>query len=297
MSRPPRAERARAEKHWSACAARRRREALEKALGDEKGGDGAESGAFGRPGTQRERDDDGASEISVASAVSVSTLASGVSGFSAYTDRTLGAGTVATDASSKTSLSASTVGGRRAKKPTRAERRGKKAGAGLRARRTHGERDLAIHLASGGVASELLAVGALEHVGELSELLVVLGHRRRGEAAGRRGSRDGRARSRQRRARRGAGRAGRRPAKRNTGGVAGVAFEERDGDRKTDRKSGPYAVACPCSACVAHRSVHCLAAKNAQWKWAALRDAPGPVPKKKAPTIWDDVAETAREAF
>ena len=80
-------------------------------------------------------------------------------------------------------------------------------------------------------------------------------------------------------------------AKRNTG----VAFEER----KTgpDRKSGPYAVACPCSACVAHRSVHCLAAKNAQWKWAALRDAPGPVPKKKAPTIWDDVAETAREAF
>jgi hypothetical protein len=44
--------------------------------------------------------------------------------------------------------------------------------------------------------------------------------------------------------------------------------------------------------------VRCLAAKNAQWKWAALRDAPGPwVPKKKAPTIWDDVAETAREAF
>ena len=51
-------------------------------------------------------------------------------------------------------------------------------------------------------------------------------------------------------------------------------------------------MACPCSACVAHRSVHCLAAKNAQWKWAARRDAPGPVPKKKAPTIWDDVAET-----
>ena len=283
---------------------RQRREALEKALGDEKGGDGADAalgtsgGAFGRPGTQRERDDDGASEISVASTVSVSTLASGVSGFSAYTDRTLGAGTVATDASSKTSLSASTVGGRRAKKPTRAERRGKKAGAGLRAGGPTEERDLAIHLASGGVASELLAVGALEHVGELSELLVVLGHaddaaKLQGAVAAAMAAHEAASAE----ARRALDALDAAEAKRNTGGVAGVAFEERDGDRKTDRKSGPYAVACPCSACVAHRSVHCLAAKNAQWKWAALRDAPGPVPKKKAPTIWDDVAETAREAF
>ena len=37
---------------------RQRREALEKALGDEMGGDEVQSGAFGRPGTQRERDDD-----------------------------------------------------------------------------------------------------------------------------------------------------------------------------------------------------------------------------------------------
>ena len=228
----------------------------------------------------------------------MSTLASGVSGFSAYTDRTLGAGTVATDASSKTSLSASTVGGRRAKKPTRAERRGKKAGAGLRAGGPTEERDLAIHLASGGVASELLAVGALEHVGELSELLVVLGHaddaaKLQGAVAAAMAAHEAASAE----ARRALDALDAAEAKRNTGGVAGVTFEERDGDRKTDRKSGPYAVACPCSACVAHRSAHCLAAKNAQWKWAALRDAPGPVPKKKAPTIWDDVAETAREAF
>jgi elongator complex protein 1 len=109
-------------------------------------------------------------------AASVSTLASGVSGFSAYTDRTLGAATATTNQTG-TSRSASTVGGRVGKKkPTRAERRGKKAGAGLRAGGPTEERDLANHLASGGVAGDLLAPGALEHVGELSELLVVLGH-------------------------------------------------------------------------------------------------------------------------
>jgi hypothetical protein len=85
-------------------------------------------------------------------------------------------------------------------------------------------------------------------------------------------------------------------AKRNTDFKT---FEERDGAPASAKnvnagKTGRYGAACPCAACVAHRSTHCLAAKNAQWKWAALRDAP--IPKKKAPTIWDDVAETAMEA-
>ena len=61
-------------------------------------------------------------------------------------------------------------------------------------------------------------------------------------------------------------------------------------DGKKEKKKTP----CACAACVAHRSAHCLAAKNAQWKWAALRDAT--LPQKKMPTVWDDVAETAREA-
>ena len=38
------------------------------------------------------------------------------------------------------------------------------------------ERDLATHLAGGGVATSLLLPRALEEVGELSELLVALGH-------------------------------------------------------------------------------------------------------------------------
>jgi elongator complex protein 1 len=282
---------------------RQRREALEKALGDSQtGADGAlgtsAGGAFGRPGTQRDDrtrdDDDAASEMSVASAVS--TLASGVSGFSAYTDRTLGAGTVSTDVSGS-SLSASTVGGRRAKKPTRAERRGKKAGAGLRAGGPTEERDLAIHLASGGVASELLAVGALEHVGELSELLVVLGHaddaaKLQGAVAAAIAAHEAASAE----ARRALDALDAAEAKRNTDFKT---FEERDGAPASAKnvnagKTGRYGAACPCAACVAHRSTHCLAAKNAQWKWAALRDAP--IPKKKAPTIWDDVAETAMEA-
>jgi elongator complex protein 1 len=155
---------------------RERREALERALGADAGtAAAAAGGAVGRPGATRDDDDDGASSV-FSAAASVSTLASGVSGFSAYTDRTLGAATATTNQTG-TSLSASTVGGRVGKKkPTRAERRGKKAGAGLRAGGPTEERDLANHLASGGVAGDLLAPGALEHVGELSELLVVLGH-------------------------------------------------------------------------------------------------------------------------
>ena len=288
---------ARAEKYLERLRAlRRRREALQKAL-NASGADGAFEngvGPRGRPGTRRDADDDalrddGASVWS-ASAASVSTLASGVSGFSAYTDRTLGAATATT--ATGTSLSASTVGGRKAKKPTRAERRGKRAGAGLRAGGPTEERDLANHLASGGVAGDLLAVGALERVGELSELLVVLGHAddaaKLQSAVAAAVEAHERAGAEARRALDALDAADGDGADADAVGGDGGARARVDG--KKEKKKTP----CACAACVAHRSAHCLAAKNAQWKWAALRDAT--LPQKKMPTVWDDVAETAREA-
>ena len=278
---------------------RERREALERALGADAGNAAAEKsgGAVGRPGATRDDDDDGASVFSAAA--SVSTLASGVSGFSAYTDRTLGAATAATDRTG-TSLSASTVGGRVGKKkPTRAERRGKKAGAGLRAGGPTEERDLANHLASGGVAGDLLAPGALEHVGELSELLVVLGHAE--DAAKLQSAVSAAIAAHQKasaEARSALDALDARDAKDAFFFASPEAFLGGDGanaaNAANSNSNGRKIVPCPCSACVAHRSAHCLAAKNAQWKWAALRDAP--LPKKKKATVWDDVAETAKDA-
>ena len=238
-------------------ALRQRREALEKAL-KPSGVDGGVGGAFGRPGTRRDDDDDGASDT----AASVSTLASGVSGFSAYTDRTAGAATATT--ATGTSLSASTVGGRKAKKPTRAERRGKRAGAGLRAGGPTEERDLANHLASGGVAGDLLAVGALERVGELSELLVVLGH---ADDAAKLQSAVAAAIA----AHEHAG----TEARRALDALDAAEAEATGGDEAhalVEKKHAP----CACASCVAHGKARCLAAKNAQWKWAALREATSP---------------------
>ena len=275
---------------------RERREALERALGADAGNAAAAAGgAVGRPGATRDDDDDGASVFSAAA--SVSTLASGVSGFSAYTDRTLGAATATTNQTG-TSRSASTVGGRVGKKkPTRAERRGKKAGAGLRAGGPTEERDLANHLASGGVAGDLLAPGALEHIGELSELLVVLGHAE--DAAKLQGAVSAAIAAHQKasaEARRALDALDAKDAKDgllvspDSGGD--VSANAVNTNAFANNSTGRKIVPCPCSACVAHRSTHCLAAKNAQWKWAALRDAP--LPKKKKATVWDDVAETAK---
>ena len=156
---------------------------------------------------------------------------------------------------------------------------------------------MANHLASGGVAGDLLAPGALEHVGELSELLVVLGH---AEDAAKLQSAVSAAIA----------------AHQKASAEARSALDALDAKDAKDAKdafspdlggdganaanaansnsNGRKIVPCPCSACVAHRSAHCLAAKNAQWKWAALRDAP--LPKKKKATVWDDVAETAKDA-
>lgn len=134
---------------------RTRREAMRRAIDA-----GAEAWRGDRPGGGD--DDDAASEAP--------SLASGVSGMSAYTDRTAGARTATSHARSGVP---STQGGR---KPTRKQRRGKKAGAGLRAGGPTEERDLAAHLASGAVAGSLGAPRALEEIGELTELLVSLGH-------------------------------------------------------------------------------------------------------------------------
>lgn len=134
---------------------RTRREAMRRAIDA-----GAEAWRGDRPGGGD--DDDAASKAP--------SLASGVSGMSAYTDRTAGARTATSHARSGVP---STQGGR---KPTRKQRRGKKAGAGLRAGGPTEERDLAAHLASGAVAGSLGAPRALEEIGELTELLVSLGH-------------------------------------------------------------------------------------------------------------------------
>ena len=133
---------------------RTRREAMRRAIDA-----GAEAWRGDRPGGD---DDDASSEAP--------SLASGVSGMSAYTDRTAGARTATSHTRSGVP---STQGGR---KPTRKQRRGKKAGAGLRAGGPTEERDLAAHLASGAVAGSLGAPRALEEIGELTELLVSLGH-------------------------------------------------------------------------------------------------------------------------
>ena len=229
---------------------REHREALAKALGM-TGGVANQSYKTGKPGAANDDDD------AVSEAASLSTLASGMSGFSAYTDRTLGAQTTTT--ASGTSLSASTIGGRKAnKKPSRKERRGKKA-TGLRAGGPTEEKDLAMHLANGGVCSDLLAAGALENVGELSELLVVLGH-------------DSDA------------------AKLQSAVAAALAAHEKaslearkvldilnEMEKKEAAANGlpnptpPVAQPCPCPACQRSRSKGCLASQKSQWKWAALR--------------------------
>ena len=134
---------------------RHRREAMRRAI--DAGAEAWRGGALGGGD-----DDDAASEAP--------SLASGVSGMSAYTDRTTGAQTATSHARSGVP---STQGGR---KPTRKQRRGKKAGAGLRAGGPTEERDLAAHLASGAVAGSIGAPIALETIGELTELLVSLGH-------------------------------------------------------------------------------------------------------------------------
>jgi elongator complex protein 1 len=180
------------------------------------------------------------------------------------------------------------------KKPTRAERRGKKAGAGLRAGGPTEERDLANHLASGGVAGDLLAPGALEHVGELSELLVVLGHAE--DAAKLQGAVSAAIAAHQKasaEARRALDALDAKDAKDGLLSEQLVSANAANTNALANNSNGRKIVPCPCAACVAHRSTHCLAAKNAQWKWAALRDAP--LPKKKKATVWDDVAETAKE--
>jgi elongator complex protein 1 len=134
---------------------RHRREAMRRAI--DAGAEAWRGGALGGGD-----DDDAASEAP--------SLASGVSGMSAYTDRTTGAQTATSHARSGVP---STQGGR---KPTRKQRRGKKAGAGLRAGGPTEERDLAAHLASGAVDGSIGAPTALETIGELTELLVSLGH-------------------------------------------------------------------------------------------------------------------------
>ena len=190
----------------------------------------------GKPGHQNENSDDDDAE----STASLSTLASGVSGFSAYTDRTLGAQTVTT--ASGTSQSASTVGGRKPKKASRKERRGKKS-TGLRAGGPTEEKDLASHLANGGTCADLLMAGALDEIGELTELLVVLGNA------------DDAAKLQQ---------------------AVGAALAKTE--RKNALSAGlpdPNPVtttnACPCPNCVKSKNKGCLASQSTQWKWAVLR--------------------------
>jgi elongator complex protein 1 len=107
-------------------------------------------------------DDDGASEAP--------SLASGMS---AYTDRTAGAATETTGRSGS-SLAPSTRGGRRGHRKGKTPKR--KNSKGLRAGGPTEERDLATHLSNGGVATVFIAPRALEEIGELSELLILLGH-------------------------------------------------------------------------------------------------------------------------
>ena len=106
---------------------------------------------------------------------------------SAYTDRTLGAATTTTRTGAS-SRAASTVGGRA---PKRKPKKKKKIRRIARGGPTE-ERDLATHLANGGVAETLLAEGALEEIGELAELLVILGAAEDAATPTRRRRRDGR---------------------------------------------------------------------------------------------------------
>ena len=92
---------------------------------------------------------------------------------SAYTDRTAGAATETTGRSGS-SLAPSTRGGRRGHRKGKTPKR--KNSKGLRAGGPTEERDLATHLSNGGVATVFIAPRALEEIGELSELLILLGH-------------------------------------------------------------------------------------------------------------------------
>ena len=196
-------------------------------------------------------------EKSLSDAASLSTLATGVTDMSAYTD-----GTTArrSERSSSSSGVASTVGGRKQKKLSRKERRGRKKGGGLRAGGPTEARDLATFLAEGGTCPDLLAEGALDEIGQLSELLVTLGasddaaklQRAVGEAleAHERASRIARTTL-----------AALDDAERRAAAAAG-----RPDPKRVDKPEP-----CECPACARSRKGKCLAAVAAQWKWAALR--------------------------
>ena len=176
---------------------------------------------------------------------------------SAYTD-----GTTArqSERSSSSSGVASTVGGRKQKKLSRKERRGSEEGRGFARGRADGGGDLAAFLAEGGTCPDLLAEGALDEIGQLSELLVTLGasddaaklQRAVGEAleAHERGEPD----------REGCARLARRRGE-----------ERRGAAGRPDPKRFDKPEPCECPACVRRRKGKCLAAVAAQWKWAALR--------------------------
>lgn len=212
---------------------------------------GAGHRGFGGAPRAGDEDDDGAS------VASLSTLASGVTGMSAYTDRTLGAAT-ATTRTGASSRAASTVGGRA---PKRKPKKKKKNSAGLRAGGPTEERDLATHLANGGVAETLLAEGALEEIGELAELLVLLGAAedaaklQRAVAAAMDASENAAAEAR-----------------------ATLAALD-DAERAAERAAEAPAFAaetktkmCDCHACRRATATRTCAGKR-QWKWAALRTA------------------------
>lgn len=200
-------------------------------------------------------------DASLSDAASLSTLATGVTDMSAYTDGTTARHSERSNSSSSSSGVASTVGGRKQKKLSRKERRGRKKGGGLRAGGPTEARDLATFLAEGGTCPDLLAEGALDEIGQLSELLVTLGasddaaklQRAVGEAleAHERASRIARATL-----------AALDDAERSAAAAAG-----RGPDPKRLDKPEP----CECPACARSRKGKCLAAVAAQWKWAALR--------------------------
>ena len=217
-------------------------------------------GFGGAPGAGGDDDDDGAS------VASLSTLASGVSGMSAYTDRTLGAATTTTRTGAS-SRAASTVGGRA---PKRKPKKKKKNSAGLRAGGPTEERDLATHLANGGVAETLLAEGALEEIGELAELLVILGAAddaaklQRAVAAAMDASENAAAEARSTLA---AIDAAERMRAERGADPSDTMTSARDG-------TGAGTKPCDCPACRRAASTRTCAGKR-QWKWAALRTAAG----------------------
>ena len=210
---------------------------------------GAEYRGFGGAPRAGDEDDDGAS------VASLSTLASGVTGMSAYTDRTLGAATASTRTGAS-SRAASTVGGRA---PKRKPKKKKKNSAGLRAGGPTEERDLATHLANGGVAETLVVEGALEEIGELAELLVLLGAAedaaklQRAVAAAMDASENAAA------------------AARATLAALDDA-EKRAAEAPANPDGTRDAKTCDCHACRRATATRTCAGKR-QWKWAALRTA------------------------